>query len=242
MMITYLLAIASPTHGVPAAIYYSGWAGQSKRAQEYREGWSRQKDGDRYANGNTYYGIKLDVGVGMGGPLFFTHYSYLGFDPHVLHDRYTASYFENNRNIALINRACVMANPKHFAGYGADAWGLTASDGPYGYNAHAPDVANDLGTLTPTGALASFPYTPEASMLALKHYYRDLGDQLWSIYGPRDAFNPAQDWVSPLYIGLDQAPITVMVENYRSGLVWKAFMANPEIGEMVKKLEAISAK
>jgi len=242
VMITYLLAIASPTHGVPADMYYSGWASQSERAMQYREGWSGSKDGDRYANGNTYYGIKLDVGVGTGGPLFFTHYSFFGFDPHALHDKYTASYFENNRNIALINRAYVMANPKHFAGYGHDAWGLTASDGPYGYVAYAPDAENDRGTLTPTGALASFPYTPEASMLALKHFYRDLGDQLWDIYGPRDAYNPGQNWVSPLYMGLNQAPIAVMIENYRSGLVWKSFMANPEIGEMLKKLDAATAK
>jgi hypothetical protein len=242
VMITYLEAIASPIHGVPASMYYSGWASQDKRAIEYREGWSGSKDGNHYGNGNTYYGIKLDVGVGTGGPLFFTHYSYFGFDPHALHDRYTSSYFENNRNIALINRAYVMANPKHFPGYGADAWGLTASDGPYGYAAHAPDNQNDLGTLTPTGALASFPYTPEASMLALKHYYRDLGAQLWDIYGPRDAYNPGQNWISPIYMGLNQAPIVVMVENYRTGLVWKMFMKNPEIGEMLKKLEAETAK
>lgn len=238
VMITYLLAIASPTHGVPADLYYSGWASQSERAQEYREGWSGSKDGNHYGNGNTYYGIKLDVGVGTGGPLFFTHYSYLGFDPHALHDRFTSSYFENNRKMALINRAYVMANPKHFPGYGPDAWGLTASDGPYGYVAHAPDNANDLGTLTPTGALASFPYTPEASMLAFKHYYRDLGDQLWDIYGPRDAYNPGQDWVSPVYMGLNQAPITIMIENYRTGLVWKIFQSNPEIQKMLEKLNA----
>jgi hypothetical protein len=238
VMITYLLSMASPTHGVPAEMYYSGWASQLPRALEYRAGWSGQKDGDHYWNRNTYYGIKLDVGVGTGGPLFFTHYSFFGFDPHALHDRYTASYFDNNRNIALINRAYVMANPKHFPGYGPDAWGLTASDGPYGYVAHAPDNANDLGTLTPTGALASFPYTPEASMPALKHYYRDLGDRMWDIYGPRDAYNIQQNWFSPIYMGLNQAPIVSMVENYRTGLVWKSFMANPEIGAMLKKLDA----
>ena len=242
VMITYLLSMASPTHGVPADMYYSGWASQSERAQEYRAGWGQTKDGDHYFNGNTYYGIKLDVGVGSGGPLFFTHYSFFGFDPHALHDRYTSSYFENNKNIALINRAYVMANPKHFEGYGADAWGLTASDGPDGYVAHAPNAVDDRGTLTPTGALASFPYTPEASMLALKHYYRDLGGELWGVYGPRDAYNPGQNWVSPIYMGLNQAPIAVMIENYRSGTVWKAFMANPEIAEMLKKLDAVSAR
>jgi hypothetical protein len=242
VMITYLLAMAAPAHGVPAEMYYSGWAGQSDRARQYRTGWSESKGGEHYRNGNTYYGIKLDVGVGTGGPLFFTHYSYLGFDPHALHDRYTSSYFQNNRNLALINRAYVIANPKHFPGYGPDAWGLTASDGPRGYVPHAPDAANDTGTLTLTGALSSFPYTPEASMLAFKHYYRDLGDQLWDIYGPRDAFNPGADWVSPIYMGLNQAPIVVMIENYRSGIVWKSFMANPEISEMLKRLNAVTAQ
>ena len=242
VMITYLLAMSSPTHGVPADLYYSGWASQSERALHYRAGWSGSVDGDHYANGHTYYGIKLDVGVGTGGPLFFTHYSYFGFDPHSLHDRFTSTYFENNRNLALINRAYCIDNPKHFSGYGANAWGLTASDGPEGYLPHAPDKNNDDGTLTPTGALASFPYTPEASMAALKHYYRDLGAELWDIDGPRDAYNPEHNWVSPIYMGLNQAPIVVMVENYRTGLLWKTFMANPEIGGMLHKLDAITGK
>lgn len=242
VMVTYLLAMSSPTHAVSPEMYYSGWASQAQRAQDYRQGWSGSSDGNHYGNGKSYYGIKLDVAVGTGGPLFFTHYSFFGFDPHALHDRFTSSYFENNRNIALVNRAYCIANPKHFAGYGADAWGLTASDGPNGYVPHAPDANSDQGTLTPTGALASFPYTPEASMAAFKHYYRDLGAQLWDIYGPRDAYNPGQDWVSPIYMGLNQAPIAVMVENYRSGLVWKNFMANPEIGEMLRKFDEVTRK
>ncbi len=237
VMVVYLLAIASPTHGVPAQMYYSGWASQNQRALDYRHGWSGTTDGNHYANGNTYFGIKLDVGVGRGGPLFFTHYSFLAFDPHRLHDRYTASYFDNNRNIALINRAYCIANPKHYAGYGADAWGLTASDGPVDYVPAAPDSADDLGTIALTGALASFPYTPDASMAALRHYYRDLGAELWDIYGPRDAYNPSVDWVSPIYMGLNQAPIVAMVENYRTGLLWKNFMANPEVAVMLQKLE-----
>lgn len=237
-MAVYLLAIASPTHPVPASLYYSGWASQSKRAQEYREGWSGSTAGKLYANGKSYFGIKLDVGVGSGGPLFFIHYSFMGFDPHALHDRYTASYFDDNRRIARINRAWCIANPKRFAGYGPDAWGLTASYGFDGYATPAPDAANDDGTLTLTGALASFPYTPKASMAAFKHYYRDLGAELWGIYGPRDNYNPSQHWVAPHYMGLNQAPIVVMVENYRSGLLWRAFMSNPEIGVMLQRLEA----
>jgi hypothetical protein len=259
-MIIYLLAIASPTHGVPADLYYSGWAGQSTAAVNYRRGWSSDSAaaassatsaakksatagknpppaaaGERYANGQTFFGFKLDVGVGSGGPLFFAHYSYMGFDPRGLRDPFT-NYFQNNRNMARINRAYCVRNPKHFAGYGADCWGLTASDGPKGYLAHAPDDRDDDGTMTPTGALASFPYTPEASMAAFKHFYRDLGDRIWGIYGPLDAFNESQDWISPIYMGLNQAPITVMIENYRTGLLWKLFMSNPEIQRMFGKI------
>ncbi len=240
-MAVYLLAIASPTHPVPASLYYSGWASRSVRAQQYREGWSGSTDGRLYANGKRYFGIKLDVGVGSGGPLFFTHYSFLGFDPHALHDRYTDSYFDNNRRIAEINRAWCIANPEHFAGYGADAWGLTAGYGFDGYAAAAPDARDDEGTLTLTGALASFPYTPQASLAALKHDYRDLGAELWGIYGPRDNYNPTQHWVAPNYMGLNQAPIVVMAENYRSGTPWRAFMSNPEIGLMLRRLAAARA-
>jgi hypothetical protein len=234
-MITYLLAIASPTHGVPAELYYSGWAGQSPAAVAYRSGWSGSGEGDHYLNGHTYYGIKLDVGVGSGGPLFFTQYSYMGFDPRGIRDRYT-DYFDNNRNLALIDLAYCEKNPGHFQGYGPDDWGLTASDDQLGYLAHAPDPTTDDGTITPTGALASFPYTPEASMAALKFFYRELGDRLWGVYGPHDAFNLTRNWFSPVYMGLDQAPIVVMVENYRTGLVWKMFMSNPEIQPMLDKI------
>jgi hypothetical protein len=234
-MITYLLAIASPTHGVPASLYYTGWAGQSEAAIAYRSGWSGSTEGDRYRNGHTYYGIKLDVGVGSGGPLFFTQYSFMGFDPRGIHDRYT-DYFDNNRNLALIDLAYCEANPGHFEGYGAADWGLTASDDQLGYSAHAPDLATDNGTITPTGALSSFPYTPQASMAALKFFYRDIGDRLWGVYGPRDSFNLGRNWFSPVYMGLDQAPIVVMVENYRTGLIWKLFMSNPEIQPMLDKI------
>lgn len=235
-MVAYLLAMASPTHGVPASLYYSGWAGQGERAVAYRRAWGQTTDGDHYRNGNEYFGIRLDVGVGRGGPLFFTHYSFMGFDPHRLRDRYTDSWFDNNRNIARISQAYSIANPRHRAGYGADAWGLTASDGPSDYEAATADTEGDYGTIAPTGALASFPYTPEASMAALKHYYRDLGSELWDIYGLRDAYNPTRNWVSPIYMGLNQAPIVVMIENHRSGLPWRLFMSNPEIDPMLARL------
>jgi hypothetical protein len=231
-MATYLLAIASPTHGVPASTYYSGWAAQSKTAAAYRIAWSGTSDGDQYQNGHTYEGIRLDVGVGDGGPLFFTQYSFMGPDPRKIRDEYTA-YFENNRKIALINYQYSQANPGHFKGYGPGVWGLTASLDPYGYSAHAPNISSDNGTIAPTGALGSFPYTPDESMAALKYMYRTLGDRLWGVYGPTDAFNLRENWFSPVYLGLDQAPIVVMIENKRSESIWDLFMSNPEMRPML---------
>jgi hypothetical protein len=137
--------------------------------------------------------------------------------------------------MALINRTYAIANPRAYPEYGERCWGLTASDDPWGYSAHEAKPDKDNGTITPTGALASFPYTPQESMTALKYFYRDLGDRLWGVYGFHDAFNLKEGWFARIYVGLDQAPITVMIENYRSGLVWKSFMANPEIGPALQR-------
>src|SRR5271165_4323664 len=231
-MIVYLLAMASPTHAISPDLYYTGWANQVHAAIGSRS--DDPAPGDRYTNGKDYFGIKLDVGWANLQPLFFQHYSFLGFDPRAATDRFT-NYFENNRNTARINLAYCIANPKHFKGYSADSWGLTAADGPQGYNPSAPNADDDRGIMAPTGALASFPYTPEASLAALKHFYREDGAWLWDIYGPRDAFDAQENWVSPIYMGLNQAPITVMIENYRTGLVWKMFMQNPEMAPMLEK-------
>ncbi|HWA88155.1 MAG TPA: glucoamylase family protein [Opitutus sp.] len=224
-MIVYLLAIASPTHPVPASLYYSGWAGTSPRAVAYRRNWSRTTQGDHYANGNTYYGIRLDVGEGDGADLFFTHFSFMGFDPRGRRDRYT-DYFENNRAIARIAQAYCIANPLRFTGYGADCWGLSAGVNSGGGQ---PQPRDDNGTINCMASLSCLPYTPEASMAALKHFYRDLGAKVWGIYGFHDGFNETQNWFEPVYMALNEAPITVMIENHRTGLVWKNFMANPEI-------------
>jgi exo beta-1,2-glucooligosaccharide sophorohydrolase (non-reducing end) len=221
VMITYLEAIASPTHGIPASDYYSGWMGEGVH--------------NEYANGKSYYGITLPVGGNTGGPLFFTDYSFMGFDPHGIHDRFT-DYYDNNRAQALINQQYCIHNPHHWKGYGEDTWGLTAVDGPDGYVPYEPTVELDDGTIAPTGAISAFPYTPGPSMAALKHFYRDLGAQTWSIYGFRDAFNLQQDWYSGITMGLNQAPMVVMIENQRSGVVWKSFMANPEISPMLQRI------
>ena len=235
-MITYFLAIASPTLSVPASMYYTGWASPSQEAQDYRSNWGKTLDGSHYKNGNTYFGIELPVGVSNGGPLFFVHYSYFGLNPHKFTDAYT-NYFENNKRIAEINQRYSIENPKKYTGYGEDFWGLTASDGPSRYSANEPNIANDEGKMTPTGALASFSYTPEASMIALKNYYYNYGDFLYGYYGFKDAFSLDENWCSPLYMGLNQAPIVVMIENHRSQLLWNLFMSHKDVQNGLEKLE-----
>ncbi len=237
-MITYLLAIMSPTHAVEPEMYYTGWASPDEYAQEYRMGWSERPEGKDYWNGNSFFGVKLDVGVSNGGPLFFTHYSFQGFDPHALTDRWT-NYFENNRNIAEINLRYCIANPLGYEGYGEDFWGLTACDGVWRYCAHEPMAHQDDGTIAPTGALASMPYTPEASLKAMKKMYREYGRYLWGPYGFYDAYNPTLNWVSPIYMGLNQGPSVVMIENYRTGKIWELFMSHPDVKAGLEKLNAI---
>lgn len=210
-MITYLLAIAEPTSNkVPPSVYNTGWAGSG------------------YVNGTSYYGIPLAVGGFRGGPLFFSHYSYMGFDPRYWKDNYT-NYFIRNRNHTLINRAYCVANLEGHAGYGPNSWGLTASDNPFGYKAHEPTAGGDDGTISPTAALSSTPYTPEFSIPAMRHFYEVLGDRLWGPMGFYDAFNEGLNWYARSYLAIDQGPIINMIENHRTGLLWNQFMANPEI-------------
>ena len=223
--IIYLLAIASPTHPVPATMWHTGWAGQSQLHLDYRRGWSRTTEGDHFTNGHSYFGIKLEVGEGNGAELFFTHFSYMGFDPRGIRDRYT-NYFKNNRAIALIQQAYAVENPRKFAGYGADCWGRSAGVNSGGGRATPRD---DNGTINVMASLASMPYTPDESMAALRHFYRDLGPKIWGPWGFYDGFNETQNQFDPDYMALNQAPIVVMIENHRTGLVWKNFMANPEI-------------
>jgi hypothetical protein len=212
-MMVYLLGIASPTFPVPPSLWEKGWAGGN------------------YQNGHEYYGIELPVGPFRGGPLFFTHYSFLGFDPRDRRDQY-ANYFVQNRNQTLINRAYCIDNPENHEGYGPDCWGLTASDDPIvGYLAHEPVSDRDNGTIAPTAALSSMPYTPEESITAMKHFYREHGEQLWGPMGFYDAFNLDQDWFADSYLAIDQGPIIGMIENHRTGLLWDLFMSNPEIQE-----------
>lgn len=217
-LIIYVLAASSPTHPISKEVYDNGWA---------RNGSMR--------NGRNFENIPLPLGYDYGGPLFFAHYSFLGLDPRGLSDQYCEDYFLQNRNHTLINHAYCTRNPKNYVGYSSHNWGLTASDNHNGYSAHSP--TNDLGVITPTAALSSFPYTPEESMNALKFFYYSYGDRLWGQYGFYDAFNITQGWTANSFLAIDQGPIIVMIENHRSALIWELFMTIPEIQQGLTKLE-----
>jgi hypothetical protein len=215
-LITYVMAASAPRYPASPETYHRGWA-----------------MGRDFLNGKRYYDIELPLGMPYGGPLFFTHYSFLGLDPHGLKDRYVDMWQQNTAHVA-INRAHCIANPHGHKGYGEACWGLTASDDPRGYDAHAPD--NDNGTISPTAALASFPYAPRECMQVLRHFFAAYGDRIWKRYGFVDAFNPSLDWFADTFLAIDQGPIILMIENYRTGLLWKLFMRVPEIQAGLRRL------
>jgi hypothetical protein len=215
-LITYVLAASAPVNAIPKTAYDSGWA---------RNG--------AMVNGKTFYNIRLPLGPDNGGPLFFAHYSFLGIDPRGLKDQY-ADYWTQDTAHARINYLYCVNNPKMFNGYSNNCWGLTASDEQNGYSAHAP--GNDDGVITPTAAVASLPYTPVESMNAIRFFYYKLGDRLWGDYGFKDAFNLTTGWFDADYLAIDQGPEIVMIENYRSNMLWNLFMSCPEIQTGMKKL------
>jgi len=216
-MITYVMAASSQTHAIGKSVY--------------TEGWSKS---NTFINGKTYYNnLTLPLGPDYGGPLFWTQYSFMGLNPKGLKDQY-ADYWQQATNHTLINRQYCVENPLKYKGYGDNCWGLTASDSWKGYSGHSP--TNDLGVITPTAALSAFPYTPQYSMKALRHFYEDLGPQIWGEYGFVDAFSEQHDWYAKSYLAIDQGPIIVMIENYRSGLLWKLFMGNPDVKKGLKRL------
>ncbi|MBC6109623.1 glucoamylase family protein [Pedobacter fastidiosus] len=219
-LIMYVLAASSPTHTVPAEVYHQGWA---------RNGAIKAKF-ELYGHPFTldYQGQKNSV-----GPLFWAHYSYLGLNPKGLKDQY-ADYWENNVNQTLAIHDYCVANPKGFKGYGENNWGLTASYSVKGYAAHNPQ--EDFGVISPTAAISSLPYTPKESMKVIRHLYENLGDKVWGKYGFYDAFSETENWYPKRYLGIDQGPMVVMIENHRSGLLWKLFMSNPDVQKGLAKL------
>ncbi len=215
-LITYVLAASSKTHAVPKIVYDEGWASNGGMK-----------------NGKTYYGYTLPLGPEFGGPLFFSHYSFLGIDPNGLDDTY-ADYDVQTKNHTLINYNYCKTNPQKYFGYSDSVWGLTASDIKNGYHASSP--TSDRGFIAPTAALSSFPYTPVESLQALKFYYYVLGDKIWKDYGFVDAFSLHETWFADSFLAIDQGPIIVMIENYRSGLLWDLFTSCPEVKTGLKAL------
>ncbi|WP_159021514.1 glucoamylase family protein [Formosa sp. L2A11] len=212
-LIMYVLAAASPTHPISKSVYEQGWA---------RNG--------GIVSSKTYYDENLVLNYfyndkDLVGPLFWAHYSYLGLDPRNLSDQY-ANYWTLTQNQAIIHYKYAVDNPLNFKGYGDSLWGLTSSYSINGYYAHRP--GNDIGVISPTAALSSFPYTPTESMNVLENIYKNH-DSLVGKYGPYDAFSFEDNWYTKRYLAIDQGPIPVMIENYRSGLLWQLFMENSDV-------------
>ncbi|MGO1520544.1 MAG: glucoamylase family protein, partial [Sphingobacterium sp.] len=215
-LIVYVLAAGSSKYSIDKPTYDQGWAGNGK-----------------IRNGKSFFDITLPLGPDYGGPLFTTQYSFLGLNPNGLRDEY-ADYGEQAKNQTLINRAYCMDNPLTYYGYSEQVWGLSSGDIPSGYGAQSP--SNDIGVIAPTAAIASLPYTPEESIEALEFFYYKLGDRLWGQYGFKDGFSLDEGWFSESYLAIDQGPIIIGIENYRSGLIWDLVMAAPEIRNGLNKL------
>ena len=215
-LIAYVLAASSPRYAIAV--------------EAYREGWAQ---GRQFLNRRSFEGVELPLGPDWGGPLFFTHYSFCAIDPRGLSDAY-ADYWRQNVNHTRINYAYCVRNPHGYKGYGPNCWGLTAGDSIDGYSAHAPD--NDKGVICPSAALSSFPYAPKEAMAALRYFHDQLDGRIWGRFGFVDGFSEQYDWCADSYLAISQGPIVVMIENYRSGLLWRLFMGIPEIREGMKRL------
>lgn len=220
-MITYILALGSPSHAISKEVYENGWLGSD------------------YANR-----VNPKLQSNLGGPLFFTHYSFLGMSPYFT-DEYLAqaayaSYFERNKEQTLLNRQWCINQNSNYGYYNENCWGLTASDDPDGYMAHEPSTERDNGTISPTAAISSIIYTPEESLAFIRHLFSTYGyTDIWGEYGFVDAFNYSHDWIAESFLAIDQGPIIIMIENYRTGLLWENFMKNNEVDTAFSKVGLI---
>ncbi|HLA54589.1 MAG TPA: glucoamylase family protein [Flavobacterium sp.] len=230
-LITYVMAASSPTHPIDPVAYHEGWA----------------RSGD-IVSGVTAYGLPLILkhngASQLGGPLFWSHYSYLGLDPTQLSDQY-ANYWDVNVNHTKIDYLYCVDNPHGYLGYGANYWGLTASysrnpDGTIGYDAHMP--SNDKGVISPTAGISSIVYTPTESKALIRNLYENYRTNVWGVAGFYDADSRHYNWTAPRYLAIDQGPQVVMIENYRSGLLWGLFMHAPEVQQGLLNLGFHSGK
>ena len=221
-LIMYVMAAASPTHGITKQVYDEGWAmnGKIKSPRSYQD-----INLQFFHQGNAPH----------GGPMFWSHYSFLGLNPNGLKDQY-GDYGLETKNQALINYQWCVDNPLGYKGYGENSWGLTSSYSIKGYAGHAPAKQKDLGVISPTAAVSSIVYTPEQSKAAMRHWYLNMKDKVWGKYGFFDAFSETANWYNKGYLGIDKGPEVVMLENYRSGLLWKLFMQDEDVKKGLNSL------
>lgn len=175
-------------------------------------------------------------------PLFVYQYSHCWIDFRHIADAYmtahNSSYFENSRRATLAQLQYCIANPKSMVGYSSNVWGLTACDGPNetfngvsyaGYEARGAPNGTDDGTIAPTATGGSIAFAPQYTLPTLRYFYSHFRRNIWTAYGFRDAFNLGAQWWDTDELGIDQGPIVIMIENYRTQKVWKRFMNNPEV-------------
>ncbi len=220
-LITYILAASSKKYPVSRGLYENSY-----KFSEY------------YENYDLYYDLPIFLGMPYGGPLLVAHHSFLGLNPGLKDEK--VDYFERNRNHALIHYKYAVDNPKGHRGLGRNLWGFTSSDDPVaGHSDHIPMTDAENGTVAPSAGVSSIVYTPEESVELIRHLYYDLGEELFGRYGFYDSYNPSMcegQRVVRSYLAVNQGPQAVMIENYRSGLIWDYFMSCPEIKSGLKKL------
>ena len=223
-MILYLLGLGIATNPLPASA------------------WSYWTSGYTWY---TYYGESFV----LFPPLFGHEYSHCWIDFRHIADAYmnsqSSTYFENSRRAALAQRAYCIANPANpplgWVGYSGNVWGLTACDGPTGYNAHgAPPALNDDGTIAPTAPGGAMAFTPEYSLPTLQYFYSQFRLHIWTAYGFHDAFNLSAQWYDTDELGIDQGPIVIMIENYRTQRPWRLFMQNEEVQRGLQRAGFVS--
>jgi hypothetical protein len=232
-LILYVLGLASPTSPLPAESY-GAWTRTYK--------WKK------------LYGHEFLY----AGPLFIHHLSHMWIDFRGIQDEYMSgkaiNYFENSRRAIYAQQAYAMRNPKKFVGYGRFSWGVTATDGPgpaerrvngrrvhfFDYKARSIPYGPDDGTLAPWAVVASLPFAPEVVLPSLARLNKDY-PEITNQYGFKCSYNPTfisgkrKGWVSKGYYGLDQGPIIMMIENYRSGLIWRLMRRCPYIVDGLRR-------
>ena len=205
-ILAYVLAIGSPTYPIPA----SSWDCIFRPVNE------------------NYISLPQET-------LFVYQYPAAWIDFRGKEDRY-ANYFNNAATATRINRLFAVLRRFNYSSYDLDIWGLSACDGPAGYKAYGASESNHDGTIAPYASIASMPFTPELSIAAIRAMLEREGGLIWGRYGFVSGFNADQDWYSDQHVGIDQGIIVLMLENYRSQLIWDLFMSHPSVAHAMDEI------